>query len=416
MVGKMGKTYYLNNKTVAVMDKDGGLIEIDNPFPTQDVDDANRNSQNTVFGEKIIGIKKPSITAQFQYGIKSDRAVITNANGGEAVIEDSMLKIRTGTNVAGSSIIQTTRYLRYVPGQEAYMFFTAVYTQGVADSYQRAGLYDSENGFFIGYEGTDFKITRRRDGVDTSTTVDIDEVFEKDTFDPTKGNVYKVSFGYLGFATITFEIQSKKGTWKELGKFEYPNSATETHILQTNLPARAEVANTGNNTNLEMRSGSFSAGIVDGGGTDPAARIFSKSIEEIAIAAGDFEVITFRNKSTYNSIENRITAQLLLLSVATDVNKINSWNIYVNSDFTNTPTWADVSVDSVLEFSTDATVDTATGESQLSWSMGKLDTLFEEVENLLVSLQPNQHATFVITTALGASGTTNLAVRWKELF
>ena len=93
-----------------------------------------------------------------------------------------------------------------------------------------------------------------------------------------------------------------------------------------------------------------------------------------------------------------------------------TWNIFVNSDFTNTPTWGDVSVDSVLEVSNDATIDTTTGFTQLTWTMGKIDTFFEDVTNLLVQLKPGQHATFVITTSLGASGEVNLGVRWKELF
>lgn len=405
------------SQKTSIVDKRGEDIETDNPFAIRDVDDANRLSQNTVFGEKIQGIRKPTIAAQFQYGISSDGATITNANGGQSIIEDSLLKVSTGTNVAGSSIIQTTNFLRYIPGHEGYMYFTAVFTEGVADSYQRAGLYDSDNGFFIGYEGADFKITRRRDGVDTSITIDVDEVFEIDTFDPAKGNVYKISFGYLGFAAITFEIMSKKGTWRELGKFEYPNSATVTHILQTYLPARAETANTGNNTNLEMRSGSFSVGIVDGGGTDPGARLFSASVPTTTISAGNFLVAMFRNKATFNSIENRVKATLMLISTATDLSKISSWKLLRNATITNTPTWTDVNTtDSIMEYSVDATIDFNTGDDLIPWSLAKVDSFFEQIEQQLIDLKPGETSSVVVTTPVGTTGSVETSFRWKELF
>lgn len=406
----MGKITYLN-RTQQNSDGDNTLI-------TSDIDINNRNSLNTVFGEKIIGTRIPSFAAQFQYGIATDQAISELLNGGTATTENSLLKINTGTNAAGSAWIQTTDYLRYIPGHEAYINFTGVFSEPKANSYQRAGLFDSNNGFFLGYEGTDFCVTRRRDGTDFNHILNLSTIFEPQdgVLDPTKGNIYRISFGYLGFATINFEVLAPCGCWRLLHKLEYPNSEELTHILQTNLPARAEVANTGNTTDIQFGSGSYEVGIVDGGGTDPAARVFNKSIPETPISSGDFEIITFRNKDTYNSIENRITAQLILASAATDVNKINTWNIYVNSDFTNTPTWNDVSVDSVLEVSSDALIDTNTGFTQLTWEMGKVDTFFEDVTNLLVQLKPGQHATFVITTSLGASGDINLGVRWKELF
>lgn len=402
-----------------VLDEDWDEISEDNPLPIQDIDAENRQSLNTVFGEKITGRRVPSFAAQFQYGIAEDQADTILLNGGTATTDESLLKVNTGTNAAGSASIQTTDYLRYLPGHEAYIFFTGVFTQGVADSYQRAGLFDGENGFFIGYEGVDFCVARMRGSVIYKTVIDPSTIFDEEKdgiYDPTKGNVYRISFGYLGFATVNFEVMAPCGCWKRIHKIEYPNTSGLTHILQTNLPARAEVANTGNTSDIEFNAGSYEVGVVDGAGADASSRFFTANVGETAITAGDFEIITFRNKSTYKTIENRISAQLLLFSASTDVTKLPNFNIYVDSDLTNIPTWTDFDTDSVLEISTDATIDTSTGFSQLAWSMGKLDALFEMVDTLNVRLRPGQTATFVINTALGANGTTALSVRWKELF
>lgn len=396
----------------------GWGIEPNNAGLVQDLDGNNRDSMNTVFGEKISGTRTPTLSVQFQYGIASDFATENLANGGTATVEDSLSKLATGTNAAGSAAIQTNEYLRYIPGHEAYMFFTMALTQGVANSHQRVGLYDDNDGFYLGYEGEDFCVSRMRDGVvEEKIVIDTNEVFVGDTFDPTKGNVYKISFGYLGFACISFEIMSPKGNWVLIHKFEYPNSENVTHITQTNLPARAEVTNTGNTTNLEFRSGSLTFGVVDGGGKDPSSRLFSASVPTTAITAGNFHIATFRVKDTFNGRENRIKAHLLLISVATELSKISSWKLLRNATITNTPTWNDVNTsDSIMEYSTDTTINFATGDDLIPWTMAKDDSFFEQVENQLVFLRPGETSSIVVITPVGTTGTVETAFRWKELF
>lgn len=412
------KFFSINNDGSQVIGNNESKITNSNPLYTRDIDGNNRNSLNTVFGEKITGIRVPSFSAQFQYGLASEQASTDLQNGGTAIISNSLLIVSTGTNSAGEARIQTTEYLRYLPGHEAYLVFTGVYTQGVENSWQRAGIFDDDNGFFIGYEGTDFKVTRRRDGTDYSTTINLSTFnYDGGILDPTKGNIYRISFGYLGFATINFEVMTPKGEWILLHQILYPNTSTVTHILQTNLPARAHVSNTGNTSDIVFKSGSYEMGVIDGGGKDASARYFSSSLDNISISAGNYNIVTFRNKSTFNSIENRIKAKLLLASAATDINLISTWKVIRNATFTNTPTWTDVNTtDSTFEYSTDATINATTGEIMLPWTMAKVDSFFEQVENLNVTLKPGETASVLITTALGASGTVDIAFRWKELF
>ena len=241
-------------------------------------------------------------------------------------------------------------------------------------------MFDDNDGFYVGFEEEDFCIHKKRVGIAEQVNIDITKVFEDGTFDPTLGNVYRISFGYLGFATIHFEVMTPGGNWVSMGEFKYPNTSTVTHIKQTNLPARAEVTNSGNNTNLEFRTGSFTFGIVDGGGTDPSARIFTDSNVLIPVTAGIDEIITVRNKTTFNSIENRIKLTLLLLSISTELNRPVSWAIIKNATFTNTPTFTDFNTEnSVVEISNDATINPLTGTTQLAWNMAKEESFFEQI-------------------------------------
>lgn len=386
---------------------------------TVNIDSTARNSLNTVFGEKIVGIRQADIAAQFHYGIPAGSATSTTANGGTVSFSESMLVLSTGTNTVGSASIANRKALRYIPGYEAYMVFTAVFTQGADNSYQRAGLFDDNNGFFIGYENETFYATRRRDGVDFNYSITLGDVFNEGegTFDPTKGNIYRISFGYLGFATINFEVLSPGGSWRKLYKIEYPNTAIITHITNTNLQPKGEVANDGNNTNIVLKSGSFAAGVVDGGGKDPSARKFTFNTVANTITAGTYHYITFRVKNTFNSLTNYIQSILTLLPIATDLSKNSVWEIRKNMTITNSPTWTDVNTnDSTVEYSTDATFTAGTGTVEMAWSMGKADRIFEDIEKQQVEMFPGDYLTFVIVTPVGTSGTFDFVIRWSELF
>jgi hypothetical protein len=388
-----------------------------NPAPVKDIDPAGRMSLNTVFGEKIHAIRKADIAAQFQYGFPASSANAEILNGGTISIIDSMLTLNTGTNIAGLAAISNKKALRYIPGHEAFLFFTSIFTEGKANSSQRAGLFDSENGFFLGYEGTDFCVTRRRDGVDYNHSIDISQIYIDGSFDPTKGNVYRISFGYLGFATIHFEVMLPGGGWTKLYEIEYPNTETETHILNTNLQPRVEVVNTGNNTDIQFQTGSFEAGVANGGGKDPAARRFTFSLPDITITAGAYNAVTFRSRATFNSLTNYIQTIFTLMSLTTGLNKASLWEFRKDMTITNVPTWTDINTtDSIIEYSTDAVLTTGTGTVSLAFTMGTIDRLFQEIESQEIELFPQETITIVLNTPAGTNGTIDLSMRWKELF
>jgi hypothetical protein len=406
----------------------GGPTQASQRVPTQDsgaipvidTDHSKRMSLNTVFGEKVTGTRRADIAAQFQYGFPASNADPEIANGGTITVVESMLIVSTGTNVAGSAGISNRKALRYLPGQEAYINFTAVFTSPKASSYQRAGLFDAQNGFFIGYEGEDFKATRRRDSVDTSVIIEPSEIYdtEEGVFDPVNGNVYRISFGYLGFATITFEVLSPSGYWTILNKIKYPNTSAVTHILNTNLQPRMEVANTGNNTNISIKVGSFSAGIIDGGGTDPAARRFTFSQTAQSITAGTLMVVTFRSRSIFNSLTNYVSSILTFASYNTDLSKSSLWELEKNATIVGTPTWSDVNtLDSTIEYSVDAVVTRGTGVIDFSIPLGRIDReLITDLEKQEIELLPQDYITLFIVSPVGTTGTFDLSLRWKELF
>lgn len=382
-------------------------------------DIANRIAMNSVFGEAIIGQRVPSISAQFMYGVDTRSANDLSANGGSITYSDSLLKVNSGTNNNGDGLIESKSALRYIPGHEAYCFFTTLFTTPKANSRQEAGLYEANNGFWIGYDGKEFGLMRLRAGVEhwtpyTDFDVDIfsgnnEHNFEIDT---TKGNIWKISYGYLGFAVITLEVLCTCGEWMKVHTIKYPNTSTETHIANTYLPLRARAINEGNTTNMVVSVGSVSAGIVDGGGATLSGRRFSSSLPSTATGT-DTMVALFRNKGTFNSIDNHIEGQLKRISISTDGAQPVTLQILKGATITNSPTWTDIDANnSTHEYSTDATVTTGSAYQMVAFELGKSENYVENVSDLDIILYPNETALFL------ANGTNNvkISVNWVEKF
>lgn len=379
-----------------------------------------RQGLKTIFGDSIVGIRKASIAAQFQYGIEEGTADSEIVGSGSISIVESLLVMSSGTDVDGKAAIESVETVRYVPGQETFAMFTLVFSTPQLNSIQRGGLFDSENGFFVSYDiDGKFYFVQRRDGVDSKQEIVLTEFLSKYgyNFDPTKGNIYRISYGYLGFAPITLEVVRPEGGFALLAKIEYPNLHEVTHTIQTFLPIRGEVENVGNNTDIILKSGSLAAGITNGGTEDIAGRRFTWANDATFIFTGNVTLVAFHNKTTFQSLENRVPARLLFVSGANDSNKVLRWRLYKNPIFSVAGTWNDVDINnSTLEYSEDAVVDyAADNDLFLAWNTGTSADFFEQVEELLLDLPPDGYAAFAILNA-ATNAEADLSIRWSELF
>jgi hypothetical protein len=92
------------------------------------------------------------------YGLNTNLWVTsTNASGG-ATTSNSSYVLTTGTTIYGAGSITSRERAIYRPGQGIIARFTALYTTGVANSYQVAGVGHAEDGVYFGYKGADFGI------------------------------------------------------------------------------------------------------------------------------------------------------------------------------------------------------------------------------------------------------------------
>ncbi len=127
----------------------------------------------SAFGEQAVAEFTPQVQLQFPYNINTDLVTGRANQSGTVDVNSNMARLRTGAAANSSAEILSHDTIKYNPGQGGLVRFTAVFTTGVANSEQLAGLGDSEDGYFFGYNGATFGIRSRKGGVTEIRTLTI---------------------------------------------------------------------------------------------------------------------------------------------------------------------------------------------------------------------------------------------------
>lgn len=146
-----------------------GMIATANGYPVTTI---NRFPVSTslpgsisAFGEPYAIPITPEIQVDSIYGITSEVfQTYTSGTGAFAGANTGMFEVQSGTSVGGYGVLRTKRFLKYRSGQGVLNRFTALFTTPVANSTQRAGLFNQENAVQFGYNGIRFGALRATGG------------------------------------------------------------------------------------------------------------------------------------------------------------------------------------------------------------------------------------------------------------
>ncbi|MEK9767285.1 MAG: hypothetical protein VW683_00045 [Betaproteobacteria bacterium] len=116
------------------------------------------------FGELSTSTLSPLVQLDAIYGLNDIDYETFKITSGNAEGSGSKFVVSTGTSAYGYGVIRSRRLVRYRPGQGAISRFTAAFTTPHENTIQRAGLFAQEQSLVIGYEGTNFGITRQNGG------------------------------------------------------------------------------------------------------------------------------------------------------------------------------------------------------------------------------------------------------------
>ena len=228
-----------------------------------------------ILGVGVTGRRNNEIEISFFSSFDADLITTATTSGGTATISGGHASFQTGTNTNGSSRATTVYQCAYRPAHEEYAYFTASFTTGIANSYQRIGIYDTNNGFFIGWSGTSFGVSLRTGAADTfvartSWNGDLldgnsGSIFTRDgipeAINLAYSNLFRIRFAWLGSAPIVYEVFSPDGKWILFHTIRIPNSQLLPSIQTPNLGMKLECVKSGGGaTNLTMTSACWAAG------------------------------------------------------------------------------------------------------------------------------------------------------------
>ena len=233
------------------------------------------------FGQIVTAVRYNQVEVDFSSTAPASITdiTVTNTNGGSSSNSNGQAVFTSGANTSGGVKAVSNISVDYRPNAETYAAFSCIFTTGIANSYQRIGIYNTTNGFFIGYEGTSFGVTIRKNSVDTTipqASWNVDTLTggatskytlngTPMTYDPTKDNLFRIRFGWLGAASVTYEIYSPDGVWVPFHIYKIANVQTSPTVNNPNLPVTLDVQkSTAGASVLTMNSACWGAGTTSG--------------------------------------------------------------------------------------------------------------------------------------------------------
>lgn len=109
---------------------------------------------SSVFGDVTVSQNTPIIQYDFVYGLNTQQIVATTSLSGSVSASDGLLAVSTGTTQYAFGVCNSDKRIRYRVGQGMKIYFEAIYTTPVINSYQDVGCGTPENGIYFGYGDT----------------------------------------------------------------------------------------------------------------------------------------------------------------------------------------------------------------------------------------------------------------------
>jgi len=396
----------------------------------------------SIYADQVAESRDDTVKVSFVYGI-SDLAATQSVQGVGAILPtNGLVQLSSGTTSPGLAQLESKERVHYVPGHESYAFFAAAYTDSLESGQQWVGLYDDVDGAAIGVLNGEFSILYRRNSIDTVVNRADFNIDPLDRTGPsafiltqTNLNVFRISFGALGASPIKFQILEQNGNWITFHQIINSNSTTNTNFINPDLPIRAESINDAGNDDLILISGNWCGGSI-GLPSLSGARPFVATAGLTPFGPGETHVLTVRNKSTYQSVNNRLKVRVAGIhaytaGVAEDyVTLLTRFNLRKNATISS-PSFADVDTDnSIMELSTAGSYTPSTGINLFSTVVaensvrgptlstafaGAASTIQLDKDILLIELSPGESLTLtaediLYTTSVGGG------IVWEELF
>lgn len=223
------------------------------------------------------------------------------------------------------------------------------------------------------------------------------------TLDPTKGNVYQMQVQYLGFGTVSMQVEvvptgGNDANIVTVHTFTFPNTLTSTHVSQPSFPFTMSAYSAGSTTDGSVSVGSF-AGFLEGKVSYAGPRISYRSLAGVTSATGSYvPLFTVVNSKVYASRANQSVIYLLDCHAAAKSNQgLTTFYLVRNATLGGSPDFSEYSTISPAYFDNSATSCTF-NDDQILWSgtvseSGNLNYALSDKE---IAIQPGESITLCV--------------------
>lgn len=312
-----------------------GKLGFPNVVKAQPSDEFGRKQTISGNGEAIIATIIDDISVNFQYGVSTNDikngGVVT---GGGSIGQDGSLATVNIDTAVGAATLESIDAIRYVAGHEVRGILSHIFSTPEAGVNQYAGFLNADDGWTVGYQGLDFGLWFVEGG---NFNFIAQANFNFDTLDgngpsgynpnPQKGQLYRLSYTWHGFAPLRFEIMdAATRSFIPVHVVDFINTAEETHLENPNLPMAVKIERTsGSGSAGTMKTGSWRAGNVgvdrDASPADRWFPFFRLDATVVATALIGTHLVSLRSKTTYSSKVNHIKTVVKILVAISAHNK-----------------------------------------------------------------------------------------------
>ena len=407
-------------KSILVGQTDGGVFNFVGVTPQGELE-VSIKDPTSIFGEVITAELTPVIQSDFVYGLNANLVSSSITGSGTATSSGQMGVASTTAAINSSALIQTVRRAKYRAGEGILSRFTAQFTTGVANSTQTAGMRNAAiDGWFIGYNGTQFGIMYRRNSVDTwiaQSSFNLDKLDGTGasgiTIDPTKLNAYQLSVGYLGGRGCIFSVMSDiTGQWVKFHDYNLLDTQdAQTQSVNPTMSFGIQATNTTNTTNIVVRSGSV--GVFIAGEIRRIGSTYGTNNTK-SIATTETSVLTLRNNTTINGVTNQGLLRLRSISISTAATVPVILRVVKNATLGGVPAYTNIdATNSIAAFDVAGTTVTG-GNTQFNSTIGTGGNAFFDLTDFELFLLPNETFTFAVVASAGAAANQVVTVNWNE--
>lgn len=228
---------------------------------------------------------------------------------------------------------------------------------------------------------------------------------------PAKGNVYQISYQYLGFGAIRFYVEDNEtGEFTLVHMIKYANANTTTSVHNPSLRFGMYSASVGSTTDIDVKCSSvsmFVQGVVSKT-RNPRAVKHTQSV-----SSSFTNVLTLRNRRTYNGIYNQVEFEPVSLSLASESSKNVEIEIRTNAVFASTTNYTAVGTNLVTDI--DTTANTFTNGTLLAaFTLAANQNTTINLTDFQIRVPPTLTFTIAARVTSGAAANVTAALTYYE--